>query len=84
MNKLAFVKPAGPSWPLPLYDLALLTAADCAAHRSGVGLSLMTPKEEPLANLRQDCERRDPTAPGRILGDAAHEQLRHTRSLRVA
>ena len=50
VNKIAFVKPAGPSWPLPLYDLALLTAAHCAAHeRSGVDLSLVTPEEEPLA-----------------------------------
>jgi sulfide:quinone oxidoreductase len=49
VNKVAFVKPAGASWPLPLYDLALLTAADCAAHdRSGVALSLITPEEEPL------------------------------------
>ncbi len=50
LNSVAFVKPAGPSWPLPLYDLALLTAADCAAHeRSEVDLSLITPEEEPLA-----------------------------------
>jgi sulfide:quinone oxidoreductase len=50
INKLAFVKPAGPSWPLPLYDLALLTAAECATHeRTGVELSLITPEEEPLA-----------------------------------
>jgi sulfide:quinone oxidoreductase len=49
IDKLAFVKPAGPSWPLPLYDLALMTAADCAAHdRTGVQLSLVTPEEEPL------------------------------------
>jgi sulfide:quinone oxidoreductase len=49
INQLAFVKPAGTSWPLPLYDLALMTAADCAAHRrSGVELSLITPEQEPL------------------------------------
>jgi sulfide:quinone oxidoreductase len=49
VSRLAFVKPAGPSWPLPLYDLALLTATDCAAHgRSEVQLSLVTPEEEPL------------------------------------
>lgn len=49
VTKLAFVKPAGPSWPLPLYDLALMTAAECAAHgRSDVELSLVTPEEEPL------------------------------------
>jgi sulfide:quinone oxidoreductase len=49
VNKLAFVKPAGASWPLPLYDLALMTAAKCAAHgRSEVDLSLVTPEQEPL------------------------------------
>jgi len=49
VNKLAFVRPPGPSWPLPLYDLALLTAADCADHgRSDVALSLVTPEPEPL------------------------------------
>ena len=49
INKLAFVKPSGASWPLPLYDLALMTAAECAAHDlSQVELSLITPEEEPL------------------------------------
>ena len=50
INKVAFVKPAGASWPLPLYDLALMTAAECAAYdRPDVELSLITPEEEPLA-----------------------------------
>jgi sulfide:quinone oxidoreductase len=50
IEKVAFVKPAGASWPLPLYDLALMTAAECAAHdRPDVELSLITPEEEPLA-----------------------------------
>jgi sulfide:quinone oxidoreductase len=49
VNKLAFVRPAGATWPLPLYGLALLTAAECAAHGSSdVELSLVTPEEEPL------------------------------------
>jgi len=49
IDKLGFVKPAGASWPLPLYDLALMTAAECVAHdRSGVELSLITSEEEPL------------------------------------
>ena len=49
-SKLAFVRPAGASWPLPMYDLALLTAADCASHgRSAeVELTLITPEPEPL------------------------------------
>ena len=49
IDKVAFVRPAGASWPLPLYDLALMTAADCAAHNpSDVELSLITPEEDPL------------------------------------
>jgi sulfide:quinone oxidoreductase len=50
VSKVAFVRPAGVSWPLPLYDLALLTAADCAAHgrSAGVELNLVTPEQEPL------------------------------------
>ena len=49
VKKLAFVKPAGPSWPLLLYDLALLTAATCAVEGcTGVELSLVTPEEKPL------------------------------------
>jgi sulfide:quinone oxidoreductase len=49
VQRVAFVKPAGASWPLPLYDLALMTAADGAAHdRPEMELSLITPEEEPL------------------------------------
>jgi sulfide:quinone oxidoreductase len=49
-HSLAFVKPAGATWPLPLYDLTLMTAADCAAHdRPEIELSLITPEAEPLA-----------------------------------
>jgi sulfide:quinone oxidoreductase len=50
IRKVAFVKPSGASWPLPLYDLALMTAATCAeAKRDDVELSLITPETEPLA-----------------------------------
>ncbi|MDX6527472.1 MAG: sulfide:quinone oxidoreductase [Gaiellales bacterium] len=49
VSKVAFVKPPGPSWPLPLYDLALQTAAVCAAlGAQGVELTVVTPEEEPL------------------------------------
>jgi sulfide:quinone oxidoreductase len=49
ISKLAFVKPSGASWPLPLYDLALMTASMCTEHGlSEVELSLITPEEEPL------------------------------------
>ena len=48
-RRVAFVKQAGASWPLPLYDLAFMTAADVLAHgRSDVELSLITAEDEPL------------------------------------
>ena len=47
---LALIRPPGATWPLPLYDLTLMTAADCAAHaRPEIKLSLITPEAEPLA-----------------------------------
>lgn len=50
ISKVAYLKPPGPSWPLPLYDLALTTAAHCASHGvDRVELTLVTPEEEPLA-----------------------------------
>lgn len=49
VDRLAFVKPPGASWPLPLYDLALLTAAHCADRRLDVELRLITPEDEPLS-----------------------------------
>jgi sulfide:quinone oxidoreductase len=50
IKHLAFVRPTGTTWPSPLYDLALLTAADCASRRrSDVQLSLVTSEREPLA-----------------------------------
>jgi sulfide:quinone oxidoreductase len=49
ISKLAFVKQSGASWPLPLYDLALMTASMCTEHGlSDVELSLITPEEQPL------------------------------------
>lgn len=49
INRVAFVRPTGATWPSLLYDLALLTAADCASRgRSDVQLSLVTSEREPL------------------------------------
>jgi len=74
VTKLAFVRPAGPSWPLPLYDLALMTAAECAAHgRSDVDLHLVTPEEEPLGifGRRASAAIRDLLAENRVTLHAA-------------
>jgi sulfide:quinone oxidoreductase len=49
IRRVAFAVPAGASWPLPLYELALMTAAHTAErglHK--VELSIITPEQEPL------------------------------------
>lgn len=49
VRRVAFAVPDGPVWPLPLYELALLTAAHVAANRSeAVELTLVTPEAAPL------------------------------------
>jgi len=48
-RRIAFTMPAGISWPLPLYELALLTAVHLADSGAGsVAIELVTPEPEPL------------------------------------
>jgi sulfide:quinone oxidoreductase len=52
VERLAFAVPSGARWPLPLYELALLTAAHLEARGShGVELALVTHEPAPLALL---------------------------------
>ena len=46
--RLAFTMPAGMSWPLPLYELALLTAVHLGDSGAEVTIELVTPEPEPL------------------------------------
>jgi sulfide:quinone oxidoreductase len=49
-RRIAFAVPAGASWPLPLYELAILTAEYLSAHGTrGVEIVLVTPEDHPLA-----------------------------------
>ena len=49
VKRVTFAVPPGASWPLPLYELALMTAAEVAKRGlRGVRLSLVTPEHEPL------------------------------------
>jgi sulfide:quinone oxidoreductase len=48
-ERIAFVMPPGPSWPLPIYELALLSQRE--ARRRGMNelkLVLVTPEDSPL------------------------------------
>ena len=48
-RSVAFTLPSQRIWPLPLYELALMTAGHLRAHgASGVKVWLVTPEEEPL------------------------------------
>jgi sulfide:quinone oxidoreductase len=49
VQRLLFAVPPGRSWPLPLYELALLTAAWSADQGvTGLEMTLVTPEPEPL------------------------------------
>lgn len=66
-RSIAFVVPPGGCWPLPLYELALMTA-ERAAEVAAVDLSLtlVTPEEEPLAAFHGAGS----AAVGQLLADA--------------
>ena len=48
LRRLVFALPAGSTWPLPLYGLALLTGEYLAEHLTHAEVTVVTPEEEPL------------------------------------
>jgi sulfide:quinone oxidoreductase len=48
-QKVAFVAPTQAFWPLPLYELALMTAERANAMNVSVEISIVTPEAAPLA-----------------------------------
>ena len=58
IRRVAFAVPAGTSWPLPLYELALMTATHLARRSlSRARLSLVTPEEAPLELFGPEASR---------------------------
>jgi sulfide:quinone oxidoreductase len=50
VHRIAFALPAGNTWSLPLYELALLTANFAVDHMAGgVEVAVVTPEDRPLA-----------------------------------
>jgi sulfide:quinone oxidoreductase len=49
VRRLAFVVPPGPGWPLPAYELALLTARSAHDAQTTTQITLITPEIAPLA-----------------------------------
>ncbi|MGN6170724.1 MAG: NAD(P)/FAD-dependent oxidoreductase [Solirubrobacteraceae bacterium] len=49
VRRIAFVVPTGCSWPLPLYEFALLSATRAEQRGVDAEITLVTPEPEPLA-----------------------------------
>ncbi len=49
VRRLAFVIPARMAWPMPVYDLALMTAARAYEMNVEIEITIITPEETPLA-----------------------------------
>ena len=48
ISRVAFVVPAGVTWTLPLYELALLTAREVDEHELPASVTMVTPEREAL------------------------------------
>jgi sulfide:quinone oxidoreductase len=48
LRRLVFAVPAASTWPLPLYELALLTGEFLAEHLTHAELLVVTPEKQPL------------------------------------
>jgi sulfide:quinone oxidoreductase len=56
VRRLVFALPGGQNWPLPLYELALLTASFVEGRQiPGVSLEVVTPEHPPLALFGPDA-----------------------------
>jgi sulfide:quinone oxidoreductase len=78
VRSVVFAQPRGATWSLPLYELALMTAAQLAARSiGGVELSLVTPDHRPLELFGPAGS----DAVGRLLAD--HGIAVHTHTLPV-
>lgn len=60
VHRLAFVIPPGGVWPLPIYELALMSAERAYDMEASIEITLITPEYAPLA----------------VLGDAASDAVR--------
>jgi sulfide:quinone oxidoreductase len=49
VRSLAFVAPTAMPWPLPMYELALMTARRASEMQSELKITIATPEDEPLA-----------------------------------
>ena len=66
VHRLAFIAPDPMPWPMPLYELALMTARRAYEMSEKVTITIVTPEDAPLAVFGTDVSR----AVERLLDDA--------------
>lgn len=76
LTSLAFVLPDGPTWPLPLYEIALLTARYARDRGRRLDIVLTTPEPAPLSAFGEDAG----TAMSRLLQQAGISVHTSTRA----
>lgn len=79
IQRVVFTVPGGVTWPLPLYEVALLTAADLAAREAHAELTLLTPEETPLAVFGAEAS----SAVGAVLEERGIRALTRRRPVSV-
>jgi sulfide:quinone oxidoreductase len=67
VTRMAYLRPDQPSWPLPLYELALLTAQRAREANADLEIVFITPEPQPLHAFGADASR----AVTQLLLDAA-------------
>ncbi len=71
VHSIAFVAPSLIAWPLPLYELALMTAARAREMGVAVAVTILTPESAPLAIFGAAAS----SAVGRLLDQAQIETV---------
>lgn len=57
VRKLAFIAPSPMAWPLPLYELALMTARRAYEMNEDASVTIVTPEDAPLAVFGAEASR---------------------------
>jgi sulfide:quinone oxidoreductase len=73
VKRLAFVVPARMAWQLPVYELALMTAARALETDAALSITIVTPEESPLAIFGSGASE----AVSKLLGEAGIKMVTH-------
>ena len=57
VKRIAIIVPPGAVWPLPAYELALMTAGEAHAMGQDVKVTVVTPEREPLTRFGEQASR---------------------------